>query len=414
MLERSQMTRRIFLILTISMCSFHSHGATLICPKAETTIEKAICQSETLRPLNTVLSRAYDKSVASSGDPLSVQKAQQAWIENDRNRCSTETCFVEAFRKRIRELHSTYATTGEMLVDAATVGDIHEIRLYVSQGVPEKYLNTALMTATNWNQYESVVELLRLGASVHYAPGGQSALYVAAGRDTRIVMALVDAGADPNVTSQKYRYTPLSRAASNRAATFERLRSSGGYRGPAPNRLETVRLLVNAGANVNHIDGFSSSPLRNAMRVGNLEIARVLLEAGADVHQTLDDNNSFGRQLGNTILMETVAKYSLFKEPNAVKLLLEYGANPNDKSNLHYDLDCDTTTSGKCTWNGYTVLTFSASRGYDEIVQLLLDYGADATVPRQDGKSAIEIARESGHESTARILEAYATRKDSL
>jgi len=63
-------------------------------------------------------------------------------------------------------------------------------------------------------------------------------------------------------------------------------------------RLEIVRLLVEAGAdvNTNTSDTWSTSPLRQAARNGNIEIAMYLLEAGADAKErfTLRDASYHG------------------------------------------------------------------------------------------------------------------------
>jgi ankyrin repeat protein len=143
------------------------------------------------------------------------------------------------------------------------------------------------------------------------------------------------------------------------------------------------------------------------MRLNNLGIAKLLIKAGAKVNQQLDDSTSRGEQEGNTILMETIYWYSLFKDASAIELLLANGANPNDNNSLPYDEYCDKTTSGKCTWRGYTVLTFAAKHGWDEVVKLLLRYGADSSIPRNDGKEAYEIAKEYKHFSTANIIKKY-------
>ena len=231
------------------------------------------------------------------------------------------------------------------------------------------------------------------------------------GRNTEILRMLVAAGADPNRVTDKFRYSPLGSSAGSRPDTFVRLRASGAYRGSAPNSPESVRILLRAGANPNHVDTFNESPLRTAMRVNNLKIASLLLEAGADVHQRVDDSTSIGEQRGNTILMNTIWWHSLFKDANSVRLLLNHKANPNDRSELEYDAECDATTSGKCSWRGYTALTYAAKNGMTAVVRLLLQHGADLTIARSDGKTALDLALEHNHPATAQILRQYAKRK---
>ena len=95
---------------------------------------------------------------------------------------------------------------------------------------------------------------------------GRSILYQAVTyslTDPEIVRILVDAGADVNF---KYEYgDPI---------LFE---AATGF-DPNP---EIVRILVDAGADVNARDRSGTSALKAAKGRGNLDVARILTEAGA-------------------------------------------------------------------------------------------------------------------------------------
>jgi ankyrin repeat protein len=301
---------------------------------------------------------------------------------------------------------SNAATIDEQMFAAAKNGDSAEIRKLVTEGADVNargpHGGTPLLTATNYNRLDAVKTLLELGADVKYQVGGMSALFTAVGRDTEIVRVLIEAGADVNLVIEKYNYSPLGKAAGNRDETFQRLTENAGYRGPFPNHVETVRLLIKAGANVNHVDSHKRSPLRTAMEANNKEIARLLLEAGADVHQRLSKEWVAGGLI-DTILMTTVSYYSVHKDISAISLLLNFGANPNDGNEMEYDKYCEWR--GGCDWRGYSVLTYAAKRGWYEVVKLLLDRGADPLITRTDGKSAVELARENKHPRTAALIE---------
>jgi len=290
------------------------------------------------------------------------------------------------------------------------------VRHFLAEGgdpnARNEFGGTLLETATNWNHPEAVRLLLERGANPNQCrPTGECALYISAGRDTEILRMIVNAGADVNRATDKFGYTPLGRVAGNRPETFTRLLGSGGYRGQVPNSIESAQILLRAGANVNHVDGFRESPLRTAIRLNNLEMAKLLLASGADVHQRIDDSDSVGEQRGNTILMVTIWWYEISKDIQAVELLLSHGANPNDANDLEYDEYCDATTKGKCSWRGYTVLTYAARYGWYRVVLLLLRYGADSSVPRGDGKTALDLAIEHRHPATAKLLRDYQSRK---
>jgi ankyrin repeat protein len=54
---------------------------------------------------------------------------------------------------------------------------------------------------------------------------------------------------------------------------------------------------------------------------------------------------------------------------------------------------------------GYTPLHGAAQNGNEEMVRLLLKFGADAGVSSEKGETAADMARKKGFESIARILE---------
>lgn len=273
-----------------------------------------------------------------------------------------------------------------------------------------KYGLTLLGTAVNWNHRDAVKALLERGADPNACPTPHACpVFLAASRDTEILRLLVSAGADVNRSTDKFAYTPLGRAAGNRPETFESLRRTSGYRGPSPDALESVRILIAAGADVNHVDNFEESALRAAMRVHNLEIARALLEADADVHQRIGPVR--GSQMGGTILMETIGWYLRFKDLSAIRLLLDHGADPNDRDEQLYVGQCEYR--GGCDWRGYSALTFAAKRGLYGVVKHLLERGANPSLPRTDGRTALELARENKRLKTAALLEQYLTRKTS-
>lgn len=297
---------------------------------------------------------------------------------------------------------------------AARAGDIDAIRKLVSEAadinaVKQSEGGSPLYTATNWNNFEAVKTLISLGANVNAGGDRGATLLRAAGRDTRIVKLLIDAGADVNYAEPKFRYTPLSSAAGNQSETFVTLTESGGYTGPFPDSLETVRLLIEAGANPSHVDAFSASPLRTAMRVGNTEIARLLLRAGADVHQKIPAG--IGSQKGDTVLMETIGHYAVHRDIAAIRLLLDFGANPNDRNEMDYQEDQERRGG---PWQGYSVLSYAARHGFHDIVTLLLERGADPTLSRTDGVTAYDLALREKHPKTAALLNAYLQKAGKL
>jgi ankyrin repeat protein len=307
------------------------------------------------------------------------------------------------------------ASSVDELFEAAKAGNSSQIRRILSAGVDVNSRNndkvTPLQVAVNWNQLDAVKALLSHGANPNYVGGNlHPALHVATGRDTEIVKVLLKAGANVNLPGG-YGYTPLQLAAGNRDETFRTLLKNGGYHGPVPKRIETVKLLIEAGADLNSLDSGGTTPLSEAMSRNNLDIAEILLKAGANIHQRLRFDRD-RMQWGDTVLMQTISYspksgtgYVVYKDTKPIELLLRFGANPNDRNEDMYRDDLEA--HGGWDWRGYSALTYSAKRGMFNVVKLLLEHGADVNLPRTDGKTALQLARENSHPQTAELIKNY-------
>jgi ankyrin repeat protein len=170
--------------------------------------------------------------------------------------------------------------------------------------------------------------------------------------DVNRVAALLADGADPNAMHAK---PPLWRPLE---AAVEELNYGGS--------LEAVRLLLKHGADVNAWDGAHRvNPLLAAMVFNNKEAIRVLLEAGADASVVSDE--------GETPLRWAVEEGDL----EMAALFLQYGANQMlDKY------------GGFC---GFTPLGMAARRLDVPMIELLLDAGADPEALDEDEQTAREI-----------------------
>lgn len=117
-----------------------------------------------------------------------------------------------------------------------------------------------------------------------------------------------------------------------------------------------VQAAIDAGWDVNEIDPrFGKTALINSIRVKRLDITRLLIEADADLDYHPPRKTSFPAAL-------LLASYKGNVE--AARLLLDAGA----------DIEIRTETSG------YTPLLYAAMNYHTDVVQVLLDHGADPTV----------------------------------
>lgn len=197
----------------------------------------------------------------------------------------------------------------------------------------------------------------------------------------KIAQRLLDSGAQVNSQAGFYNTTPLHGAAQN---------------GP----LELVKLLVSKGAKVNAVDKEFSMPLAKAVQADNLEIAKFLLEHGADktinhadtefqtaifkarsakMAQLLIANGanvSESDKKGLSVLLHAVANHLDF---DLLKVLLQNGADINAQDN-----------------SGTTALLWAAQHPYERddknCVQFLLENGAKANVANNQGETPLLVA----------------------
>jgi ankyrin repeat protein len=175
---------------------------------------------------------------------------------------------------------------------------------------------------------------------------------------------------------------------------------------PSPEPVAAVKALLDAGARVDEVDVWGGTALRSALGSNNVDVAQVLLDAGADVNNYID--GPMGDSHGNTLLAEAVFWYSLTNDPTMIALLLERGADVNYRSPSPFRGMCGAAGYPECTFEGQTALTRAAANGLYDVVRLLLDHGADPNLSRRDGETAAALARAYRHPDVAVMIDRYA------
>jgi ankyrin repeat protein len=122
-------------------------------------------------------------------------------------------------------------------------------------------------------------------------------------------------------------------------------------------------------------DGFPAVGL--AAFFGHLDAVRTLIAAGANIHAAAT----------NAFKVQAIHAAVASKNLDIVRTVLEAGADPNAAQQ-----------------QGFRPIHEAGSSGSRELAELLLKYGADATLKGENGKNAIEIAREKGHTALAAWL----------
>lgn len=300
------------------------------------------------------------------------------------------------------------ATTGEFAPD-----------LFTGYSAQESYYFTALHLAAVWNRVEIVELLLKSGAD--YTTGEYTPYsYALSCNNLECARVFIKFNADTGAGG----ITPLVRAVIlEDRATVKKLIAEGADVNERSyvertaimfaSTGETARMLLDAGADPGLIDMFNSSALWNMANSGYVEPARVIVEkypGGVD----LENHGSYG----DTPLMRA----AMMGHMEMARFLLERGANINAVNSYgttalilaaaegHSEMVKFLVQKGadinKKNDNGDTALIQAAYNGFRENVKILLEAGADASVIAGDGKTAADLAEERGYTEIAVMIRA--------
>ncbi len=164
--------------------------------------------------------------------------------------------------------------------------------------------------------------------------------------DIELVKLLLAHGADPHIQSSD-RETTLAAACG--------LAFINGYhrQRPSAERLETVKLMVDLGEDVNHADGYGITPLMAAANLGDINIVRYLIDKGADLraHDLGKKNDgNFGSSVEPLMPIDYAIGVGTFVPNNAVIMhedVVKLMSDEMKKRGIKH-------TTSECTLRGFT------------------------------------------------------------
>lgn len=154
--------------------------------------------------------------------------------------------------------------------------------------------------------------------------------------------------------------------------------------------VSAIKFLVSKGASLTQLG--TNYDLNGAVFHGHWQLCQFLLEQGADPNHPLPDT-------GETPLHAALCKANREVYNTVVRVLLTYGADVNRRTTPNVETGAfmrDTFTKGE------TPLHRAAAFGNAEMIQMLLDGGADKTAKDVSGDSPLSWA--SWHLRPAKIL----------
>ncbi len=282
---------------------------------------------------------------------------------------------------------------------AAEVANVDMLDMLLKAGANPDSANpegqTALMLVARTGDVDAAKLLVRRGADVNAFEtwGEQTALmWAAARRQPAMVDYLIRQGADMNARG-KWRDYKRHITSEARAKQLD----TGGLTpllyAARENCVECVAVLIQHGVDVDLPDPDRVSPLLFAVLNSNWDVAKLLIEAGADVNQWDMFGQSPLYSMAGARTDTSRASIDALNETSGgevMRMMLEAGANPNMQLFMR---PADSRGGGS---RGSTPLHNAAGSRDLEAVQMLLEFGADASLNDADNESALMMAVQGG------------------
>jgi ankyrin repeat protein len=310
-------------------------------------------------------------------------------IQNGHEECGLQLLKAGA------DVSATGLLRRDALMNAAAMGQNRMVKALLEVGANPKAKDkdgkTALMLA-NEKEHAEVVRLLREGGSDESGYAIQEFIRAAIKGDVECVRQSLDSGVDVNAVYQN---------GANALVSAVRL-----------GHVEVVRLLLERGALASTTSSakawgtqFHADALALAAEKGNLEIVRLLLGAGADVRKS----RMFGLSVLNAAMMgagdpqivrELIAAGVSLKGADAVEAL-ERAVRKKKESAAFVLVTSGLKLGGRAAAN---VLVRATELGMARLVKAMLDAGVDPKLRNEYDETALQAARSAGHKELVAIL----------
>lgn len=327
------------------------------------------------------------------------------------------------------DINALHTNGGSALIEACTAGAADAIKFLIEKSAKYDLLDldgvTPLMAIAaqgNMEGIETVLDALKKDMNAEQLKdhinmfsfsGGSSVMFAAAGGHADATKLLIDLGADINAVAQA---TPeyLEKLAQMIAAgtvddtdphvdgvTAVHVAAQGGH-------LETVKILIQAGADVTVLDDEDRSALLLAVKGNYGDVAIALVEGGADPNTPyVDDEGASHNLLFDSLIVEN---------SEFAQLLIEKGAD------IYHQDEHKVTTLLQASHRGMTEvvkallskntkksfvddasdenitpLIAASSEGHTEITKMLINASANVNTKDKDQTTALMAAAARGH-----------------
>lgn len=227
-----------------------------------------------------------------------------------------------------------------------------------------------LLSKVRNNDLNAAKELIASGADVNMKDdmmGYTPLIYAIIDGNKEMSELLISKGADLNIQDNRMGYTPLMWALNS-------------------NKEELARFLIDKEADFKIKGNDGATALILACGV-SLEIAKNLLQKGADIHTKTDKGLGVFSQCITMGMIRGNEKIT----PEFAEFLLAQGAEIDEKNIVG-------------EYKGYTPLFWAILYGETDVVKFLAEKGADINAVAENGKTPLSVATDAGHEEIVEIL----------
>lgn len=337
------------------------------------------------------------------------------------------------------DLKAKHSNGGTALLEAATGGEIEAIKILIEAGAEYNFKDddgvTPLMAVASQGHLASqslILEQLKKAMTdaelkehinMYSYSGGSSVMFAAAGGHYNCTKQLMDLGADINAIAKatpEYmeKLTKMIEEGKTQeddphvdGVTALHVAAQGGH-------METVKLLLAAGAKVDVKDEESRTALMLAVKGNYGEVASLLVKNGSDPNTKFVDAEGEPHNLLMDAITVENTDFALlltengadlyYKDSKGVTTLLQAshrGLTDVVKALLSkHDKAKEPNFTDDASDDAITPLIAACSEGHKDVVDLLIQAGSNVNAKDKDGTNALMAAAARGHKDVVELL----------
>ena len=286
-------------------------------------------------------------------------------------------------------------TPSSKIFEAVKTNDLTEVRSLLHKGADPNSVDEdgdyLLMYAAMYSSVDCMQLLIEKGGNVNAKNKIDETALMWSLHDLAKMKLLIQHGADVNAKA-KTGNTPL-------------LIASIGH-----GKYDAVRLLIDKGADVFAVNNRKENALVRASLFGDTATVSLLLNKGLDINTFTQDSTT---ALINAILnANKPVIFQLLERGADPDKLSFFGLTPLSIAVIFTDAESvkailkKTKKVNAMDFGGNTVLMYAGYNEHDdvEMIQALLDKGADVTIKAKDGATALSWASKKGNTATVALL----------